>query len=189
MTPSRRRAAQPGITAQELARIARFEGVPRLMITEVGTAIGMTSRAAWGWFDRLRERGVLRAVAVVNPALTLGRSECRVLIKVDCLDRARVGELEAMFLKDPQVITAARVVGEWDYQLRAYHPSEADTDNWFRTLQRTPGVLKGELTYCHTILERHAYAAALLGSDAAERPRCEPQERQRDRRQAGRMTT
>lgn len=165
---SGRRRAQDGVSEAELRLACELEARPRPKPRALAAQVGLGENGAWRLFNRLRDRGVLKTVTLVNPSLVAGPCECLAYLDVDLTERVLVARLEADLARDRRITDAARVAGNHDYVVRSFHADEYQANAWFRRLLEAPGVIGGELRFCRSVLVRCAYARALLGPASSD---------------------
>lgn len=141
----------------------------RSSFREIGDRVGLSAPATKRRVDRLRERGVLRVAAVLDPA-AIGRGTSA-FVEVFCggqveADRIRVG-LTGM----DEVVGAWTVTGDADALV---HLAVADTDHLEAALARIRAMPFVEKTRSVVVLSRLVERSPVVGGRGAAVPPLPP---------------
>ncbi|PVM84481.1 hypothetical protein DDF62_22385 [Caulobacter radicis] len=153
------------ISDDDLRTIARIEGRPKMMTRTIAAALGVSVTTAWRLIARFRAEGMIRNVAAIRRDERGGSVECVAYLDVITTRRAEIDAFEAALAVDPLVWSAVRITGPRDYRIQAFVPDLVSARVWYHALLSRPGVVNGELVIARTILERHCFAAAILGQE------------------------
>ena len=121
----------------------------------------MSKAAARAWITRLRKRGLLRTVAVVDFARCGATVESVAHIRIDW-SHPEAADLEAALREDPAVTQAALTLGPFDYTVFAIHHDRYQASAWSSWLQSLPYVSWCRVDLAQTRFKRFASATALL---------------------------
>jgi hypothetical protein len=125
----------------------------------------MSPNAAW---RRVRDLKRLGALGFVSPLkLPSGTCECVTYLKINGAHAGSLDLLDDWIATDPATTAAARVTGTYDYRLSSTHRDFRSASDWSRGLEARPEVAEVLTRFCDILFERHAYAAAILGTDSA----------------------
>jgi DNA-binding Lrp family transcriptional regulator len=84
-------------------------------LTQLGDAIGLSASAVQRRLSRYRQQGLLRQVAVLDPAAFPGTTLAAVLVTME-RDTLRIhGSFRARMRAAPEVQQCYAIAGEWDY--------------------------------------------------------------------------
>jgi hypothetical protein len=110
----------------------------------------------------------LGALGFVSPVkLPTGTCQCVTYVKINGAHMGGLDLLDEWIAKDPATIAAARVTGTYDYRLSSAHRDLRSASDWSRGLETRPEVAEVLTRFCDILFERHAYAAAILGTGSA----------------------
>ena len=162
----RRPAKRPaGLSLDELRVLAKLEGRPLPRGPGLAEALGLSPNAAW---RRVRDLKRLGAMAFVSPVrLPPGTCACVTYLKINGAHTGSLDLLDEWIAADPATTAAARVTGTYDYRLNSAHRDLRSANDWSRSLEARPEVAEVRTRFCDILFERHAYAAAILGTGSA----------------------
>jgi DNA-binding Lrp family transcriptional regulator len=159
----RRPADRPvDLSLDELRVLARLEGKPLPRGPDLADVLGLSPNAAWRRIRDLRRRGVLAFVSPVR--LPEGMCECVTYLKINGAHVGSLDRLDEWIAADPATTAAATVTGVYDYRLVSMHRDLRSANDWSRRLEARPEVAEVRTSFCSILFERHAYAAAILGT-------------------------
>lgn len=111
----------------------------RLPVTSLAERIGLSASATSERLRRLEREGVIAGFrAEINPA-AIGRA-IDTLIDIQLAPGSSFGALDADLAAMPEIVDAAHVTGQWDYQIRARCRSIDDLERLIRRLKEELGV-------------------------------------------------
>jgi hypothetical protein len=155
----------PRLTADELRLLARLEGRPLPRGPALQALLGERTPSALRLVRKLRREGVLAfAAASRSPP---GGCVCISFLQIDW-SRGSMDALEDGFRRDPDILSADRLLGPVDYRLFSGHADHRAAAAWIRTLREDPAVARMTTRFCASIHDRPHYAAARLSADQAE---------------------
>jgi len=111
----------------------------RATYQELGRSVRLAPNTVADRVRRLRSAGVLTGFHAQLDLAALGRA-LTLLTDIRLRDGADRGAFEAGLVKVPQVISAARLTGEYDFQLRVVCANSAEFESVVDTLKRDHGV-------------------------------------------------
>jgi hypothetical protein len=152
-----------GLPPGALQVLARLEGKTLPRGQALADVLGISPGAAWEVIRDLRRRGVLGLVSRVSDGQT--PCECVTYLKVDWTQLTDLPAFDDWLARDPEILVAVRIAGQYDYRLRSGHRDFRRANDWSRDLQADPRVSKVWTRFCTTVFDRPNYAAAILGSD------------------------
>lgn len=159
------------LTAEELRLLARLEGRPLPHGPLLEALSGVQAAATLRLLRRLRRQGWLVFGAVARAPVACA---CISFLQIDW-SRASGEVLEDHFRRDPDILTADRILGASDYRLFSVHADHRAANAWTRALREEPGIARLNTRFCASVRDRPHYAAARLAADQAEaRPACPP---------------
>lgn len=155
----------PGLSLDELRMLARLEGRPLPRGPELADVLGVSPSAAWRRVHDLKRLGALSFVSPIK--LPSGTCECVTYVKINGAHLGGLDLLDEWIATDPATIAAARVTGAYDYRLSSAHRDLRSASDWSRGLEARPEVAEVMTRFCDILFDRHAYAAAILGTGSA----------------------
>lgn len=111
----------------------------RATYQELGRAVRLSANTVADRIRRLRAAGVLTGFHANLDLATLGRS-LTLLSDIRLREGIDRGEFEAGLARVPQIVSAARLTGEYDYQLRLVCAHSAEFESVIDGLKRDHGV-------------------------------------------------
>lgn len=154
-----------GLSLDDLRFLAKLEGKPLPRGQALVDLLGVSPSAAYRRIRGLRRRGALAFGALVKPSAEA--CECVTYLKVDWAEAGSGQALERLIARDPEIVTASRITGSYDYRLVSRHRDLRSANDWGRRISAHPVVSNRVTRFCTTVFETSNYAAALLGSDPA----------------------
>jgi hypothetical protein len=157
------------LTVEELRLLAQLEGRPLPRGPALEALLGVQVPAAMRLVRRLQRQGwlVFGAVARAPAACT-----CISYLLIDW-SRASEEVLEDRFRRDPDILTADRILGSSDYRLFSSHADHRAASAWTRALRQELGIARLTTRFCASVWDRPYYAAARLAADrTGARPAC-----------------
>lgn len=122
---------------REILVVLRHEG--RITYQELGRAVRLSANAAADRVRRMRKAGVIKGYRAELDFAVLGRPLVMVT-DVRLRDGTSGAEFERGLVEFPQIVSAAHVTGEYDYQMRVACTDTAEFEDLVDRLKRDHGV-------------------------------------------------
>lgn len=114
-------------------------GEGRISISSLAERVGLSASATSERVRRLEREGVIAGFrAEIDPA-AIGRG-IDTLIDIQLAPGSSFGALDSHLAALPEIVDAAHVTGQWDYQIRARCRSIEDLESLIRRLKEDLGV-------------------------------------------------
>lgn len=137
----------------------------RASFREIGDRVGLSAPATKRRVDRLRDRGVLRVAAVLDPAM-IGRGTTA-FVELFCGGQVEAGRIRVGLTGMDEVVGAWTVTGDADALV---HLAVADTDHLETALERIRALPFVEKTRSVVVLSRLVERAPVVGGVGAIDP-------------------